>query len=166
METIAREEAKALGLKRYFNGRSCKHGHIAERLVSNMVCCECNTLHGTTWANDNKEKSRSMWKQATKKYRAKNRHVCAEWESKRRQACLKATPAWINQEDMKSFYLEASYFGLEVDHIVPLNSPLVCGLHVEHNIQLLNSKQNKAKGNRWWPDMPDNMPIGNGCTLG
>jgi len=31
MEIISRKEAKALGLTRYFTGKPCKHGYIAER---------------------------------------------------------------------------------------------------------------------------------------
>jgi 5-methylcytosine-specific restriction endonuclease McrA len=37
-----RVAAKAAGLKRYFTGKPCKHGHIAERLVSCGLCVECS----------------------------------------------------------------------------------------------------------------------------
>lgn len=37
-----RQKAKAFGLKRYFNGRMCKHGHVAERLTSCGRCIECH----------------------------------------------------------------------------------------------------------------------------
>ena len=41
-----------------------------------------------------------------------------------------------------------------VDHIVPLVSDKVCGLHTFANMQLLEGRANKSKGNRVWPHMP------------
>lgn len=38
---MERAEALALGLKRFSNGRPCKHGHITERMASCGTCCEC-----------------------------------------------------------------------------------------------------------------------------
>lgn len=42
MRTMQRTEAKRRGLKRYFTGRPCKHGHVAERFVNNAGCVECH----------------------------------------------------------------------------------------------------------------------------
>ncbi len=39
---ITRKEAKAQGLKRYFNGRLCPQGHISEKYVSNGRCVGCS----------------------------------------------------------------------------------------------------------------------------
>jgi hypothetical protein len=36
-----RKEAKLRGDLRYFTGKPCKHGHVAERHVSNGMCLEC-----------------------------------------------------------------------------------------------------------------------------
>lgn len=42
---ISRAEAKAQGLKRYFDGVPCPHGHISEREVANgNKCVECKRL--------------------------------------------------------------------------------------------------------------------------
>lgn len=42
----------------------------------------------------------------------------------------------------------------EVDHIVPLVHPQVCGLHVETNLRVIPAIENRRKGNRHWPEMP------------
>lgn len=37
-------DAKNAGLKRYFTGKPCVHGHIAQTMVSSRNCCECLRL--------------------------------------------------------------------------------------------------------------------------
>lgn len=45
-EIISRAEAKKLGLKHYFTGKSCPAGHVALRHVSSYCCVPC----GADWA--------------------------------------------------------------------------------------------------------------------
>lgn len=66
----------------------------------------------------------------------------------------KARPKWQSSMEIATYYRVARIFGLEVDHIVPIKSNLVCGLHCLDNFQLLTREQNASKGNRFWPDMP------------
>ena len=40
-DLIKRREAKALGLPRYFTGKRCPNGHIAERYTCGTGCVEC-----------------------------------------------------------------------------------------------------------------------------
>lgn len=42
-EIISRQEAIARGLKRYFTGKPCPHGHLADRVISGR-CVECRKL--------------------------------------------------------------------------------------------------------------------------
>ncbi|EUD09187.1 TPA: hypothetical protein ACHWKL_001376 [Providencia stuartii] len=42
MEIITRKEAATLGKLRYFTGKRCKNGHVAERYVGNGACVTCN----------------------------------------------------------------------------------------------------------------------------
>jgi len=41
-----------------------------------------------------------------------------------------------------------------VDHIVPLRSELVCGLHTHNNLQVVTASANIRKSSKHWPDMP------------
>ena len=47
MEILSREQAIAQGLKRYFTGRPCSRGHVAERRASNHSCLECHRENQT-----------------------------------------------------------------------------------------------------------------------
>lgn len=60
-----------------------------------------------------------------------------------------AAPAWLSVTDTLAFYEAANKFGFAVDHIVPLNHKLVCGLHVPWNLQLLTPSENSRKRNRF-----------------
>jgi 5-methylcytosine-specific restriction endonuclease McrA len=52
-EIISRQEARALGLKRYFTGKPCKHGHVAERYTSIGNCVECQAQNYRDWYPEN-----------------------------------------------------------------------------------------------------------------
>lgn len=91
------------------------------------------------------------------KWKKQNPHKAAAINAKRRANKKKALPAWANLEAIKKIYQEAvrltKITGIphEVDHIYPLQSKYLCGLHVETNLQILTKQQNLTKGNRTWP---------------
>ncbi len=70
-------------------------------------------------------------------------------------------PAWADRAKVAAVFRMARYLTqnswtrYSVDHIVPINHPLVCGFHVEHNLCVKNLDENIRKSNRTWPDMPD-----------
>lgn len=108
------------------------------------------------WAAENYEQTL----EATAKWQREHLDQHAAKQAKRRAAKKQATPAWAND-----FFIEEAYalaklrtemtgFEWHVDHIVPLKSPKVCGLHVEFNLQVIPGKLNQSKNNRVWPDMP------------
>lgn len=79
---------------------------------------------------------------------------------KRKAAQLQATPAWADPVLILSFYEEAQRLTVatgivhHVDHMVPLQSKYVCGLHTHDNLRVMVGAENISKSNRTWPDKP------------
>ncbi len=86
-----------------------------------------------------------------------NRGLVTALNAKYTATQRKATPAWVDHEAIAAIYQQAAHMttdtGIrwEVDHIVPLQSPLVCGLHVSWNLQVLTKSANCSKHNRFTP---------------
>ena len=71
------------------------------------------------------------------------------WKACRKKRVRIATPKWLTKEQKKQmlqWYLNRPE-GYHVDHIIPINNPIVCGLNVPWNFQYLTKKENEAKGN-------------------
>ena len=98
---------------------------------------------------DNKEVLSSKMRE----HRKLNRGSYNARQANRRSIKQKATPKWANLSKIEGLYKLAQYLTEEhgrqihVDHIVPLQNPLVCGLHVEDNLQLLFAEDNLSKSN-------------------
>lgn len=99
-------------------------------------------------------------KENSQKYKQENRARCTAQENERRAQMLKALPKWADISAIEVFYelsyLFTIYFDVQfnVDHIVPLQSDFVCGLHCEANLRVITAEENISKNNRYWPDMP------------
>lgn len=105
-----------------------------------------------TWREASREAVRE-WKKA---YRKANRPLLNELSRRRYATKLQATPPWLTEAhiaEMRETYAFAQAICGHVDHIVPLVSPLVCGLHVPWNLQVLDPESNLVKGARRWPGM-------------
>lgn len=79
----------------------------------------------------------------------------------RRQSEYKAAPPWTDKNAVAAIYAQCKAMNKRdgpkswaVDHIVPLNHPLVCGMHIDVNLQIIRYNENCIKSNNWWPDMP------------
>lgn len=135
-------------------------------------CSECNKLYcrayrqrnlekrreaSRAWRDNNLEKARknlSKWKKS-------NKNTVNALNSKRRATQLKALATWADFAAIRNIYEECERrtreTGVqhEVDHIYPLQSKYMCGLHVETNLQILTKEENASKGNRTWPGQLD-----------
>jgi hypothetical protein len=89
------------------------------------------------------------------KQRLKNHYIANKpyYRAKRalyRAAKILATPRWLTTEHKKELariYRDCPK-GYHVDHIHPLNSKVVCGLHVPWNLQYLPASENRQKSNK------------------
>lgn len=121
------------------------------------------------WRDANKARvaaQQKAWREATNYVAPYNKTVARAMcvrAAVRRAVKKNARVAWANAQRMQEFYFAADFLGMvtgewhEVDHIVPLQSNAVCGLHWEGNMEVLTQKGNRSKGNRSWPDMPGKL---------
>ena len=109
------------------------------------------------YRNANRDKDRERARQ----WRIKNKDWDRAYTTKRRAAKKRAIPKWASQVEINKIYQEAVRLTevikieYQVDHIYPLTSKFLCGLHVETNLQILTKKENSIKGNRSWPGQLD-----------
>lgn len=153
------------------------------------------TAKSKKWRKDNPEKSKEIWRKFHAENKAKRASDRADWARKNRDKCcaatakrkaarLRATPKWVNWNKVRAIYRQAKrlqdFTGvpMHVDHIVPLQSENVCGLHWEGNLQIMTASENCAKFNKWdevveeayrQPDLfvsqPEPQPVQEGFDL-
>lgn len=143
-----------------------------DKSKKDSLCTKCKTCikeaHSIYYQNNSDERKeyQNQWRKQNPEYDIEygknwqkiNRGKKNATTAKRHAAKLKATPKWLSIEQLKEIeeiYICAtdlswlSEDGLEVDHIVPLQGKSVSGLHVPWNLQIIPSKQNSSKGNKF-----------------
>lgn len=85
MEKITYSQAKDAGLKRYFTGVPCNHGHTVERYVSTRACVRCAAKRAAKWQKDQGEGT---------PYREAARERSRAWHYKDPKARTAATREW------------------------------------------------------------------------
>lgn len=139
VESIAEQKAK-------WRSNNLEHS----RQVNNAA--RRKRMHDPVYAEEERQRLRLLKRNNPGKVNADT--------AKRRATKLQATPSWVNLKNIKRVYEEADRIEKEtgipqhVDHVVPLKSKLVCGLHCEANLRIIPASENVKKGNRTWPDMP------------
>lgn len=116
------------------------------------------------WHQENKQHSLKYRQSAKQRInengkRYRERHLGKVRARYAERRALLSAPVWACKEKMKGFYEDAvrlsNETGIphEVDHIVPIKSKYVCGLHCEFNLQVVPREVNRRKSNLYWPDM-------------
>lgn len=100
------------------------------------------------------QQNKEIKKNRAKQWREKNPDRVAANLANRRANKKQATPKWANLKEIEKLYTEAKLLTkqnneeYQVDHIVPLNSDIVCGLHWENNLQVITAIDNNSKNNK------------------
>lgn len=155
VDIVSRVEACAAGRKRYFTGKPCKRGHIAQRLTANKACLVCHREYfrprmaaaaaknpevfrerARVYAAKNPEKLIAYRRATTKRARIRqhlrfdlNPGLNAAYVAARKAYRLKATPVWLSPADhelMRFLYREAA----------GLSSYTGVKFHVDHIVPL------------------------------
>lgn len=104
---VTLREAREKGLSRYFTGKPCKHGHTADRLVSNRRCSVCLGGDRDRWRAENPERcteARRRWAAENASYL---REIKRAWNAAHPEGQKVRSRRWYDLNKQKSF--EAHY---------------------------------------------------------
>ncbi len=165
-EVISWSDAKAKGLRFFFDGTLCKQGHVSPRYVSSRGCKECSFVSAERWKRDNRNKCNAYSKKRRKEHPEKCRAADQRWQQEnhhktafyaRRRRFIKRNNGGSHTLDELADILKmqkgrCAYFwrcGVkfkkgqgEVDHIIPISRG---GTDDRRNIQILCYSCNRQK---------------------
>jgi len=173
---LSRSKSKDLGLKHYYTGKPCKHGHYSDRFTATGICVECGRVHSARIRESQpdrraryqpaanasiKERSRSdpIFK-AKLSMREMVRRVARLIGSKKEKGTIEAlgySPADFAGH-MESLFLEgmswANHGEWHIDHVTPISIMLKRGItdpatiNALKNMQPLWAEDNRRKSAR------------------
>jgi len=128
--------------------KSCESEHKKEYYKKNKAHIRSRN---DQWKKDNPDKHNKNFR----KWRINNLDIMNAHCSAARAKRIKRYVDWADSQYIKDLYRNAKeaskIFGIdyEVDHVIPLQGKYVSGLHVEDNLQILPSFENRTKSNKW-----------------
>lgn len=137
-----------------------KYGKHSQCKACQKIYKDNNRAKNAIKVAEYKEKHREYIREYQNEYKSaymsipENRARRNKHNATRRAIIGQASVNWANQEAMDNIYKTAATLehqdGIKrhVDHIIPLSHKLVCGLHVENNLQILTAEENMRKHNR------------------
>ena len=142
--------------------RKCKNAHDAARKANDL---EYKARRREMYKSEAYKQKRKGYmatekgRQIVKENRRQQKADLARRRNYRAFYKLKAqsrVPGWVLPKDLLPFYQLAETLGHDytIDHIIPLRSKVVCGLHCAENLQILTHAANHLKGTSlfeaWW----------------
>lgn len=147
---VTRPAAFAAGAKRYFTGKPCRKGHVAQRYVSTWSCVICQENSAAEWTEKNPEKSKAMFAEAERKRRPKKRAyysrtkairaaVSRAWYKKNKKKRAKTIAKWQRNNPKKLRATKHNYRAKEA----------AGGKHTAADIETLFDLQKGKCAHKW-----------------
>lgn len=112
------------------------------------------------WKQKNSERNAESRRRSVRSWVKRHPERAAALRIARGRAERRAIVVWADQSKIKAIYQLRDQLNTQggdewhVDHIVPLKSEIVCGLHNEFNLRVIRASENNKKSNKFWPNMP------------
>jgi hypothetical protein len=152
-------ECQKIHQQNWYKRNKKKHKELMQKWYKNNK--EKALANMKIWREKNLKLARKKSNENALKWQRKNKERVNATQAKRRAVKKQALPLWADLNAIKQIYKQAAELtkatGIlyEVDHIYPLQSKYMCGLHVENNLQILTKAENSAKRNLIWPGQLD-----------
>lgn len=149
LEIVTRQRAAACGLRRFYTGKPCKAGHLAERFVGNGQCVKCNATEARS-----REARRSSIDPAYRLFSNVQRRTGQALQGLTGPTTALGAPMPVIRRYIEDRFGPGmsweNYRQWEVDHILPLSGAasfddLVSRCHYT-NLQPMWRRQNRMKG--------------------
>jgi hypothetical protein len=99
-------------------------------------------------------------RQRSRQFLINNRGLHNSYLAKRRTIKLQAIPKWVDHNKIREIYQDCHDINIMnklcggterfvVDHIIPLQGKIVCGLHVPENLRIILASENAKKHNKF-----------------
>ena len=110
MEIISREQAKERGLKRYYTGSPCRHGHLVERQTSDGRCIECRDINSKIQYEKSREERLKRRKEYYQENKAKTLAKINEYYMNNKEEILEYKKKWYSENIDKIKILQKQYY--------------------------------------------------------
>ena len=140
-----RERQRYQSNREHYSARARKYNEDNKDAIK-----EYNAEYSRLWRENNREYGK-IWRENNPQYGIEASRL-------RNTRLERAIPGWYEDELVKRLYLKRKELNqryganLHVDHIIPIQSDTVCGLHCWANLQLLDKSLNQSKSNSYQQD--------------
>lgn len=121
MNIITRSQAIEQGLKTYFTGKPCKHGHIAERILPSCNCLVCLREHAIKARYSMTDEQKEAKRARGRKYAAKNKEARSayhkEYYKKNKEKIAEKSRKWFAENKDRVYANRAALRAREPDRI-------------------------------------------------